>query len=275
MQGRGIASRMTDQRVLLSIENHIAHVRLNRPAKRNGLDLAMFEGILATGEKILANPSIRAVVLSGEGPAFCAGLDVKAFFSMGDAGQRRLLERPAGTPANVAQRVAWIWREIPVPVIAAVHGSCFGGGLQIALGADLRYVHPEAQLSVMEAKWGLVPDMSLSKTLLDLMPLDVAKELTFTARIVDGKEALSLGLATCVTADPLGDAQRAAEAIVLRSPDAIRAAKHLFDRAGELSIAEAFLLETRLQVDLLGGSNNMEAVQANLMNREPVFVDPE
>jgi len=265
---------MTDQRVLLSIENHIAHVRLNRPAKRNGLDLAMFEGIVATGEKILANPTVRVVVLSGEGLAFCAGLDVKAFFSMGDAGQR-LLERPPHTPANVAQRVAWIWREIPVPVLAAIHGACFGAGLQIALGADLRYVTPDAQLSVMEAKWGLVPDMSLSKTLLDLVPLDVAKELTFTARIVDGKEAVSLGLATRVTDDPLGDARRAAEAIVLRSPDAIRAAKHLLDRAGELSVADAFLLETKLQVDLLGGSNNMEAVQANLMNREPVFVDPE
>ena len=117
--------------------------------------------------------------------------------------------------------------------------------------------------------------MSLSKTLLDLVPLDVAKELTFTARIVDGKEAVLLGLATRVTEDPLGDAQRAAEAIVLRSPDAVRAAKHLLDRAGELSVADAFLLETKLQVDLLGGSNNMEAVQANLMNREPVFVDPE
>ena len=265
---------MTETRILVSVENHIARVRLNRPDKRNGLDLPMFEGIVAAGEQILADRSVRAVVLSGEGPAFCAGLDVKAFFSMGDAGER-LLYRPEGTPANLAQRVAWIWREIPVPVIAAVHGPCFGGGLQIALGADMRYVHPDAQLSVMEIKWGLVPDMALSKTLLNLIPMDLAKELTFSGRILDGEEAVALGLATRVVEDPVGEAMQMAELIANKSPDAIRAGKQLLDSAGALSVADAFLLETDLQVGLLASANTMEAVQANMMQRVPNFTDPD
>lgn len=265
---------MTEARVLVTIENHIARVRLNRPDKRNGLDLPMFEGIVAAGEQVLADRSVRAVVLSGEGPAFCAGLDVKAFFTMGDAGQR-LLERPDGTPANIAQRVAWIWREIPVPVIAAVHGPCFGGGLQIALGADMRYVHPEAQLSVMEIKWGLVPDMSLSKTILDLIPLDLAKELTFSGRILDGEEAVALGLATRVVDDPVDEAMQMAGLIATKNPHAIRAGKQLLDSAGQLTLEQAFLLETELQLGLLGSANNMEAVQANMQKRAPDFADPE
>lgn len=265
---------MTEARVLVSIENHVARVRLNRPDKRNGLDLPMFEGIVAAGEQILADNSVRAVVLSGEGPAFCAGLDVKAFFAMGDAGQR-LLDRPEGTPANIAQRVAWIWREIPVPVIAAVHGPCFGGGLQIALGADMRYVHPDAQLCVMEIKWGLVPDMSLSKTLLDLIPLDLAKELTFSGRVIDGEEAVALGLATRVVDDAIDEAVQMAELIATKNPHAIRAGKKLLDTANGLSVADAFLLETKLQLALLGSANNMEAVQANMQKRAPNFADPE
>ena len=265
---------MTEARVLVSVDNHIARVRLNRPDKRNGLDLPMFEGLVAAGEQILADKTVRAVVLSGEGPAFCAGLDVKAFFSMGDAGQR-LLARPEGTPANVAQRGAWIWREIPVPVIAAVHGPCFGGGLQIALGADMRYVHPDAQLSVMEIKWGLVPDMALSKTLLELIPMDLAKELTFSGRILDGEEAVVLGLATRVVDDPVDEAMQMAVLIASKSPHAIRAGKKLLDSAGTLSIADAFLLETELQLELIGSANNMEAVQANMMKRAPNFTDPD
>lgn len=265
---------MTEARVLVSVDNHIARVRLNRPDKRNGLDLPMFEGIVAAGEQILADNSVRAVVLSGEGPAFCAGLDVKAFFAMDDAGQR-LLDRPEGTPANLAQRVAWIWREVPVPVIAAVHGPCFGGGLQIALGADMRYVHPDAQLSVMEIKWGLVPDMALSKTLLELIPMDLAKELTFSGRILNGEEAVALGLATRVVDDPVDEAMQMAELIASKNPHAIRAGKQLLDSAGALSVADAFLLETELQVRLIGSANNMEAVQANMMKRAPNFTDPD
>jgi len=265
---------MTETRVLVSIEDHIAHVQLNRPDKRNGLDLPMFDGIVAAGEQILADKSVRAVVLSGQGPAFCAGLDVKAFFALGDDGER-LLYRPEQTPANLAQRVAWIWREVPVPVIAAVHGACFGGGLQIALGADMRYVHPEAQLSVMEIKWGLVPDMALSKTLLDLIPLDLAKELTFSGRVLSGEQAVALGLATRIAEDPVDEAMQMARLIAGKSPHAIRAGKQLLNSAGSLSVADALLLETKLQVELIGSANNMEAVQANMMKRAPDFADPD
>ena len=265
---------MTETRVLVSIEDHIAHVQLNRPDKRNGLDLPMFDGIVAAGEQILADKSVRAVVLSGQGPAFCAGLDVKAFFALGDDGER-LLYRPEQTPANLAQRVAWIWREVPVPVIAAVHGSCFGGGLQIALGADMRYVHPEAQLSVMEIKWGLVPDMALSKTLLDLIPLDLAKELTFSGRVLSGEQAVALGLATRIAEDPVEEAMQMARLIAGKSPHAIRAGKQLLNSAGSLSVADALLLETKLQVELIGSANNMEAVQANMMKRAPDFAAPD
>jgi enoyl-CoA hydratase/carnithine racemase len=156
-----------------------------------------------------------------------------------------------------------------------VHGSCFGGGLQIALGADMRYVHPDAQLSVMEIKWGLVPDMALSKTLLDLIPMDLAKELTFSGRILSGEEAVALGLATRVVDDPVDEAMQMAELIAGKSPDAIRAGKQLLDSAGALLVADAFLLETELQVRLIGSANNMETVQANMMKRPPNFTDPD
>lgn len=264
---------MSDQRVRVDITDHVAHVRLDRPDKRNGLDLAMFEAIARAGASLARTPGLRAVVLSGEGPAFCAGLDVKSFFGAPDA-FRRLGERDPG-PANLAQQVAWVWKELPVPVIAAVHGACFGGGLQIALGCDLRYVRPDAQLSVMEIKWGLVPDMSASKTLLELVRLDVAKELTFTGRVVSGEEAVRLGLATRVSDDPLADALETARAIAARSPHAIRAAKRLYDDAAKLEVADAFRLETELQVALIGSRNQIEAVSANLQKRAPRFVDPE
>lgn len=265
---------MSEERVLVDRDGAVAHVRMNRPDKRNGLDLPMFEALVAAGQSLASDPSVRAVVLSGEGKAFCAGLDFMAFMTTAEAAPK-LLEGREESPANLAQRVAWIWREVPVPVICAVHGVAFGGGLQIALGADLRYVHPHAQLSVMEIKWGLVPDMGASKTLLSLVPLDVAKELTFTGRIVSGEEAVRLGLATRVTEDPLADALETARSIASKSPHAIRAAKRLYERAPSLSVREAFELETELQLGLLGSRNQMEAVQANFEKRAPRFSDPE
>lgn len=271
---RACLSRMSEERVLVDRDGGIAHVRLNRPDKRNGLDLPLFEGLVAAGKALAADPSVRAVVLSGEGKAFCAGLDFMAFMSSAGAAPALLAQR-GESPANLAQRVGWIWREVPAPVICAIHGVCFGGGLQIALGADLRYVHPEAQLSVMEIKWGLVPDMGASKTLLSLVPPDVAKELTFTGRIVSGEEAARLGLATRVEADPLAAALETARTIASKSPHAIRAAKRLYEAAPSLGVREAFELETELQLGLLGSKNQLEAVQANFEKRAPVFVDPE
>ncbi|HJL14267.1 MAG TPA: crotonase/enoyl-CoA hydratase family protein [Sandaracinaceae bacterium LLY-WYZ-13_1] len=265
---------MSEERVELSRDGAVAHVRMNRPAKRNGLDLPMFEGLIEAGRTLAADPSVRAVVLSGEGKAFCAGLDFQAFLAAGDIGQK-LLARPDESPANVAQRVGWIWREIPVPVIAAVQGQAFGGGLQIALGADLRYVRPDAQLSVMEIRWGLIPDMGATKTLLPLVRPDVAAELTWTGRVVSGEEAQRLGLATRVCDDPLAEALETAGAIARKSPHAIRAAKKLYAEAPDLDVAAAFRLETELQLGLLGSPNQMEAVQANFEKREPGFRDPE
>ncbi|MCB9599995.1 MAG: crotonase/enoyl-CoA hydratase family protein [Sandaracinus sp.] len=261
------------ERVTLEIVDHVAHVRLNRPEKRNGLDPALFQALVDAGRRVRDMPEVRAVVLAGEGPAFCAGLDFQAFLQTPNA-KELLLARPADRPANLAQEVAWIWREVPVPVIAAIHGACFGGGLQIALGADLRYGAPDARFSVMEIEYGLVPDMSGSITLLEILPLDVAKELTFTGRIVDGNEAKSLGLLTRVVDDPLAAATEAAKAIAARSPDAIRGSKKLLDEAGRLSVREAFELESELQVGLLGSPNQVEAVMARLQKRPATFRDP-
>ena len=263
---------MSEPRVLVERDGAVAHVVMNRPDKRNGLDLAMFEGLVGAGTELAADRSVRAVVLSGAGKAFCAGLDFQSFMMLPDGG-RRLLDRSGPSPANLAQRVAWVWRELAVPVIAAVHGSAFGGGLQIALGADLRMVHPEAQLSVMEIRWGLIPDMGISQTLTSVVARDVAKELTFTGRKVGGAEAVRLGLATRLSDDPVAEALSLARTIATKNPHAVRAAKRLFDETAGMPAAEALALETELQLPLLGSPNQLEAVQANFMRREPVFQD--
>ena len=262
-----------NDRVQVTIDNAVATVRMSRPDKLNALDRPMFEGLIAAGEQILADSSVRAVVLHGEGRGFCAGLDFFSF--MGKPDEMRFMLDRGESVANVAQRVAWIWQEVQVPVIAAVHGMAFGGGLQIALGADLRYVTADAELSVMEIKWGLIPDMSITQTLLRLVPLDVAKELTFTGRKISGTEAVALGLATKVSEDPLADALETAKLIATKSPHAIRAGKALLNDAPTMSRLDALKLETALQVGLLGTPNQMEAVQANMMKRAPEFKDPE
>ncbi len=262
------------ERVQLSIDNHVATVRMSRPEKRNALDADMFEALIQTGKRIIADKSVRAVVLHGEGKAFCAGLDFGSFMGSPDLMQK-LLSRGKESPANMAQRAGWIWQEVQVPVIAAIHGFAFGGGLQIALGADLRYVTADSQFSVMEIKWGLIPDMSITQTMLDIVPLDVAKELTFTGRTISGTEALALGLVTKVSEDPLADALETAKLIATKSPHAIRAGKTLLRDAPKMSRTDALKLETALQVTLLGSPNQMEAVQANMMKRDPDFKDPD
>ncbi|MEO0322746.1 MAG: crotonase/enoyl-CoA hydratase family protein [Myxococcota bacterium] len=263
-------------RVLCDIDDAgIAHVRLNRPDKRNGLDLPMFRAIAGTARDLAHRKDLRAVVLSGEGPAFCAGLDVKAQLANPQAMIGELMERPSDRIANLAQEVAWGWRELPVPVIAALQGPVFGGGLQIALGADLRYAAPDAQLSVMEIAWGLIPDMSASQTLLGLVRPDVAKELTFTGRVVDAEEAAALGLVTRVVDDALAAARDTARVIAGHSPSAVRHGKQLFDAAPGLSAEASFALEAKLQKELLGSQNQMEAMMARLQKRPPRFADPE
>jgi enoyl-CoA hydratase/carnithine racemase len=277
---------MSDRVVVHRIAGGIADVRLNRPDKLNALDLAMFEALVATGLELGRDRALRAVVLSGEGRAFCAGLDFASFQAMaprpeggrGPAGGTRptqgLLDASDGSPASFAQRAAWIWTEVPVPVIAAVHGVAYGGGLQVALGADLRLVAADARLSVMEIKWGLVPDMSGTQTLRRLVRLDVAKELTFTGRVVSGTEAVALGLATRVCEDPRAAALALASEIAERSPDAIRAGKRLLDASGVGSVEDGLRLEATLQRGLIGSPNQVEAVRANLEKRAPRFRDP-
>jgi enoyl-CoA hydratase/carnithine racemase len=264
---------MGDDRVHVDLYEGIAEVRLARPDKHNGLDRRMFEALVAAGERLAGEPSLRVVVLSGEGPSFCAGLDFAAFMREG-VDPATLLRRDEGSPANFAQRAAWVWRELPVPVVAALHGHVYGGGLQLALAADLRYVAADARLSVREIQWGLVPDMTGTQTLRHLVRLDVAKELTFTGRAVSGEEAVTLGLATRVEADPLAAARHTAHEIAARSPDAIRAGKRLLNGAFTGSTEDGLRLEEEIQRQVIGKPNQLEAVMAGLQKRAPVFRDP-
>ena len=280
-------SETTQERVTVTVDNHVADVRLNRPEKMNALDPAMFEGIVRAGQRVAADPSVRAVVLSGEGRAFCAGLDFGRFQQMSDrpkddvpsagsggAVSDLIQERTDAQPANHAQQTAWVWHTCPVPVIAAVHGVAFGGGLQVCLGADIRIVAPDARLSIRESYWGLVPDMAGTQLLRDLMPLDVVKELTYTAREVSGEEAVRLGMATRVADDPYAAAHELAREIAGRSPDAIRAAKQLLNESRVRNARGVLELETELQVGLIGSANQVETVRANFEKRPPEFRDP-
>jgi enoyl-CoA hydratase/carnithine racemase len=265
-------------RVSVSVEQGVADVRLSRADKLNALDLPMFQALVETGRSLAGDGSLRAVVLSGEGRAFCAGLDVQSFAAMAGQGEGErgpnLLERSDESPANLAQRAAWVWKELPVPVIAAIHGVAYGGGLQVALGADLRLVAPDAKLSVREVHWGLIPDMGGTQTLRHLVRLDVAKELTYTARIVSGTEAVELGLATRTSERPREEALELAREIAGRSPHAVRAAKRLLDAAVVSSVEDGLRLEEKSQRSLIGQPNQVESVRANLERRPPKFEDP-
>lgn len=268
------------ERVSVTVEAGVADVRLTRADKRNALDMAMFDGLLAAGKEVASNPRIRAAVLSGDGAAFCAGLDLALFaaFASPDPSAQPtavLASREPGNPANLAQRICTIWQEVPVPVIAAVHGVAFGGGLQLALGADIRLGRPDARLSVREIAWGIVPDMSGTQMLRHLVGLDVAKELTFTGREVSGIEAHNLGLITRICDDPRSTALTLAAEMAQRSPDALRAAKKLLNASVSCSFSEGLRLEESLQRSLLGSPNQVEAVQAAVEKRPPRFRDPE
>jgi enoyl-CoA hydratase/carnithine racemase len=266
---------MSEDRVRVTIDTAgVATVTMVRAEKHNALDQVMFEGLIDAAEQVAANASIRAVVLHGDGKSFCSGLDIASFMS-GQGGTSVLLVRDDDRLANFAQRVAYDWSLVPAPVIAAIHGNCFGGGLQIALGADIRIAAPDAKLSVMEVKWGLVPDMGITQTLPRLVPIDVAKELTFTGRTVSGTEASALGLVTRVADDPLAAAQELAAEIAQKSPNAVRAAKRLYDETWTSNdSASALVLETDLQVGLIGSPNQIAAVMAGMSGEPPVFADP-
>ncbi len=267
---------MTERVTIRRESDGVVQVELSRSDKLNALDVPMLDALSEAIETLADDLSVRCVVLSGQGRAFCAGLDFAAFMAL--AAEMDTVERffgpSAAPPANRAQHVSHGWTALPVPVIAAVHGVAYGGGLQIALGADIRIVAPDARLSVMEIKYGLIPDMGGSQTLRRLVRLDVAKELTFSGRVISGKEAAELGLATRVADDPLAEATELARSIAARSPDAIRAGKRLLDETVELDMPAGFALEAELQRSLLGSANQLEAVQAAFQKRPGVFRDP-
>ena len=252
--------------VTVEIHKHIADVRLNRPDKSNALSWPMFEAITETGRALARDRDVRAVVLSGAGEHFCAGLDLENFATIGP-GEDIFGPGRGGFWPNFYQLPAQVWREVPVPVICALQGVAYGGGLQIALGADIRIARPDARLSVMEIKWGLVPDMSATQTLRHLVRLDVAKELTFSGRVVDGSEAQAIGLVTQLADDPLAAARELAVDIASRNPDAIAMGKFLLDKTREGSHADGLRTEEQLQRRLLGSRNQMEAVAAGLERR--------
>lgn len=267
---------MSEGRVRVGVrDDGVATVSMVRSDKHNALDQAMFEGLLDAAEQLAADRKVRAVVLHGEGKSFCSGLDISSFMSA-QGGIDTLLVREHGRLANFAQRAVYDWSRVPAPVIAAISGNCFGGGLQIALGADVRIAAPDARLSIMEVRWGLVPDMAITQSLPRLVGIDVAKELTFTGRIVSGVEADALGLVTRTVEDPLASALALAEEIAQRSPDAVRAAKRLYDETWTgADAAAALVLETDLQIGLLGKPNQIAAVTAGASKQLPVFVDPD
>ena len=266
-------SNEAENRVVVGVEGHVAEVRLNRPEKHNALDFAMFEALDAAVDELATNLSVRAVVLCGEGPSFCSGLDFPSFLAEGRPIDEMLFRRD-GDVANLAQRVAYGWQTLPAPVIAAVHGNCIGGGAQIALGADIRCVSPGARISIREAHFGLIPDMGITRSLPRLVRSDIAKELILTARVLDGEEAVRIGLGTRLANDPLTEARGLAAEIAARSPDATRRSKALLERGWGMSAADSLALEEELQRELLGSANQMKAVQAAFTKEPAEFDEP-
>ena len=274
---------MTDRVTIAIDDSGVADVRLNRPEKMNALDPAMFDGIIDAIERLESESGVRAVVLSGEGRAFCAGLDMASFAGMaqksvadnddGDEdGADRLMKRTYGD-ANKFQQVAWGWHTLPVPVIAAVHGVAFGGGFQIACGADIRVTAPDTRHAIMEMKWGLVPDMAGIPIVRNLARDDVVRELCYTARIFDGAEALDYGFATKLSDDPYADAMVLAQEIASKSPDAVRANKRLLNMSRDQHAPEILLEESREQAGVIGKPNQIEAVMAGMAKRPGNFKD--
>lgn len=263
--------------VTISIENNVADVRFNRPDKYNALSLDMITSISKAVDRLAHEYAVRAVVLSGEGKGFCAGLDFENFAAMqSEEGGKipNLTDRYQNRITNIFQHIAYGWKQLPMPVIAAVHGVAFGGGFQIALGADIRLCTPDARFSIMEMKWGLIPDMSGSQTLRDLVSLDVAKELIFTGKIINAEEAARLGLVTHVTEKPHEEAMILAREIASKNPDAIRAAKKLLNEAWHGDSARGLLMESELEMKVSRTPNQIEAVSANFAKRVPIFQDP-
>ena len=273
-----------NDRVKVSIEGGIADVRLDRADKRNALDPAMFDAIARAGKDLVSNKEIRAVVLSGSGASFCAGLDFASFQSMANGGSSNSETKSnsgenagamqPGAITHLAQQICWVWQEVPVPVIAAIQGHALGGGMQLALGADIRIAHPDTQFAMREVHWGLIPDMTGTLMLSRLVRDDVAKDLVFSARVISGTEAHQLGVVTRLTDSPLETAMQIASEIAERSPDAVRGAKALINRLSNAGAAEHFAEERKIIYSLIGKPNQVEAVMSNFEKRPASFVSP-
>jgi enoyl-CoA hydratase/carnithine racemase len=266
-------------RVTINISDGIADVRFNRAEKRNALDGEQFAAIVEAGESLKTNKKVRVVVVSGEGASFCAGLDLGSMGAMA-SGERQGGNTPTasdmqeGRITHLGQQSAWVWQEVPVPVIAAVHGHALGGGCQIALGADMRFAHPDTKFSVRETYWGLVPDMAGTVLMQGLVRPDVLKDIVLSARIFDGREAHAMGLVTRLSDTPREDAFAYAEEICKRSPDAVRGAKELLNRLTLDFAAAQFAAERRIIGSLIGGHNQREAVMSDFEKRAPAYIDP-
>jgi len=257
-------------RVSLEYQDHIARVTLTRGDKMNALDDAMFEAIVNAGQEVAASDA-RAVVLTGEGKSFCAGLDLASFAKMGQVDPTEWLMGRSHGDTNIMQEMALVWRRVPVPVIAGLHGAVYGGGLQLALGADIRIAAPDSKLSLMEMKWGLVPDLGGMVLLPNLVRSDVLRQLTYTARPIAAEQAERWGLVTSVTDDPQAAALAMAEEVAGKSPSAIRAAKRLIDVAETKRREEVLLAESRESAGLIGKPDQMEVIAAQMQGRKPVF----
>ncbi|WP_299670563.1 crotonase/enoyl-CoA hydratase family protein [uncultured Roseobacter sp.] len=259
-------------RVTVTVTDHIAHVQLNRPEKRNAVDPEMFEALIAAGAAV-AGSTARAVVLSGAGEGFCAGIDVGSLGGMiGKDIEAMIMPRTHGEgTTNQWQEAAMVWHRLEIPVIAALHGVCFGAGLQIALGADVRIAAPETRLAVMEMKWGIVPDMGGMVLLPRLVRSDVLRRLVYTATPIDAAQAERWGLVTEIAEDPLAAAMALAGEVAGRSPKAIRAAKALISVAEQEDTEAVLLAESRLQAGLIGTPEQIEVIAAQFAKRAPVF----
>lgn len=257
-------------RVSVEYQDHIARVTLTRGDKMNALDDAMFEAIVNAGQEVAASDA-RAVVLSGEGKSFCAGLDLASFAKMGQVDPEAWLMGRSHGDTNIMQEMSLVWRRVPVPVIAALHGAVYGGGLQLALGADIRIAAPDTKLSLMEMKWGLVPDLGGMVLLPHLVRSDVLRKLTYTARPISADQGERWGLVTSLSDDPVAAAVELATEIAGKSPSAIRAAKRLIDVAETKERAQVLLAESRESTGLIGKPDQMEVVAAQMQGRMPKF----
>jgi len=261
------------ERVKIEINNHIAVVSFNRPDKMNALDPTQFNAVIEAGESVANNPSVRVVILRGEGRAFCAGLDIEAMKDgNSEVMNNPLIPRTHGI-ANTWQQAAWVWRDMPVPVIAAVHGVAFGGGLQIMLGADIKYITSDTKLSILEMKWGLIPDMAGTQLMRHSVRDDIIRELTYTNRMFSGEEAVKYGFATHISEDPFGDAMTLATEIAAKSPSAVVKAKKVLNAAPYLNREDGLMLESVEQEAIIMKKNQIEAVFSSLQKRAGNFDD--